>query len=103
MKKYDTGCQKIMCHVLGDDFVLLDRWRSTENVAAKLTFTLHVKITFFIAFNSTYYKNQKFQRSHGSQFNVLLEKYFNILIIFELVPLIMCLDFAVRCLKIALL
>lgn len=101
MKKYDTGCQKIICHVLGDDFVPLHRWRSTENVAAKLTFTLHVKIKFFIAFHSIYFENQKFQRSHGSQFNVLLEKYFNILIIFKLVPLVMCLDFAVKCLKIA--
>lgn len=96
-----TGCQKIICHVLGGDFVPLDRWKSTEKVAAKLTFTLHVKIKFFIAFYAIYYENQNFQRSHVSQFNVLLEKHFNILIIFELVLLVVCLDFAVRCLKIA--
>lgn len=96
-----TGCQKIICRVLGSDFVPLDRWRSTEKVAAKFTFTLHVKIKLFIAFYSTYYENQKFQRSHGSQLNILLEKHFNILIIFKLVLLVLCLDFAVRCLKIA--
>lgn len=95
-----TGCQKIICHALRGDIVP-NQWRSTEKVATKLTFTLHVKIKFFIAFYSTYYQNQRFQRNHGSQFNVLLEKHCNILIIFELVLLVVCLDFAVRCLKIA--